>query len=246
MPELFEVLLEAGIRAWQVQLTVPAGRAADEPHLVLEPYQMLELMPMLARLAARAEEVGVRVWPGNNVGYFGPYESRLRGGLPRGHAAGCGAGRVTMGIEANGDVKGCPSLPTAEYTGGNVRVHRLRDLWERTAPLRFTRDRTEDELWGYCRGCYYAGTCMGGCSWMAHALFGRRGNNPFCHHRALELLREGRRERVVRVAEAGGQPFDFARFEVVVEDWPDDELGRARELAATGVGWLDRSPSARS
>jgi radical SAM protein with 4Fe4S-binding SPASM domain len=242
MPELFERLVAAGIQAWQVQLTVPMGRAADEPHLVLEPYQVLELMPMLARAVERARAVGVRIWPGNNVGYFGPHEAVLR---PAGHSTGCGAGRTTLGIEANGDIKGCPSLPTAQYVGGNVREHRLRDIWERTAPLRFTRDRTADELWGYCQGCYYAETCLGGCSWTAHTLFGRRGNNPFCHHRALELLREGKRERLIRTAPAGGRPFDLARFEILLERFPEAELERARELVATGIGWLADSPSSR-
>jgi radical SAM protein with 4Fe4S-binding SPASM domain len=245
LPDLFEHLRAAGISAWQVQLTVPMGRAADEPHLVLEPYQVLELMPALARLFARAAEAGVRIWPGNNVGYFGPYEEVIRGALPGGHTMGCGAGRSTLGIEANGDVKGCPSLPTSEYAGGNVRDHRLRDLWERAAPLRFTRDRTADELWGFCRSCYYAESCLGGCSWTAHTLLGRRGNNPFCHHRALELLRDGLRERVVRTAPAGPRPFDMGRFEIVLEPFPDEELGRARELAETGVGWLANSPSSR-
>ena len=39
----------------------------------------------------------------------------------------CGAGRATLGIEANGAIKGCPSLPTAEWTGGNIRDAKLRD-----------------------------------------------------------------------------------------------------------------------
>jgi hypothetical protein len=129
--------------------------------------------------------------------------------------------------------------------GGNVREHSLREIWERSSPLRFTRDRGVDELWGYCAGCYYADVCLGGCSWTAHALFGRRGNNPFCHHRALELLREGKRERVVRAEPAGGLPFDLGRFDLVVEDWPEAELGQARELARTGAGWLAASPSAK-
>jgi radical SAM protein with 4Fe4S-binding SPASM domain len=201
-------------------------------------------MPMLARLFERAREAGVRIWPGNNVGYFGPYEAVLRGELPGGHGTGCGAGRTTLGIEANGDIKGCPSLPTADYVGGNVREQRLRDIWERSEPLRFTRAHRAGELWGYCQTCYYADTCVGGCSWTGHTLLGRRGNNPFCHHRALELLREGKRERLVCVAPAPGQPFDTARFELVVEDWPAAELDRARELAAGGSGWLVASPSA--
>ena len=63
-------------------------------------------------------------------------------------------------------------------------------------------------------------------------------NNPFCHHRALELLREGKRERLVRTHAAEGVPFDHGRFEIILEDWPEAELKRAREVVETGVGWL--------
>ncbi len=238
IPAVFERLVAAGIHSWQVQITVAMGRAADEPDLLLEPYQMLEVMPMLGRLKAVADAAKVRIWPGNNVGYFGPYETKLRGTLPRGHMSSCGAGRSTLGIEANGDIKGCPSLPTADYVGGNVREHSLRDIWERAAPLRFTRDRTVEDLWGYCRGCYYADTCRAGCSWTSHVLFGRPGNNPFCHHRALEMLREGKRERIVRTAPAEGKPFDHGRFEIVVEPFPGDELERAREVTLGTREWL--------
>jgi radical SAM protein with 4Fe4S-binding SPASM domain len=238
---LFDRLADAGIHSWQVSMTVPMGRAADEPGLVLEPFQVLEVMPMLARIHARATARKIRIWPGNDIGYFGPYESELRGGMPRGHMSSCGAGRLSIGIEANGSIKGCPSLPTRDYVGGNVRDDSLRDIWERAQALRFTRDRTIDDLWGYCRGCYYADECRGGCSWTAHVIFGRIGNNPFCHHRALELLREGKRERLVQRKAPEGQPFDYGIFECVVEDWPGDELERARELARTGEGWLLRT-----
>ncbi len=120
----------------------------------------------------------------------------------------------------------------SDYVGGNIRDASLRDIWERAAPLRFTRDRTVDDLWGFCRGCYYAETCLGGCSWTSHVLFGRRGNNPFCHHRALELLREDKRERLVRTAPPPGAPFDYGRFEVVEEPWPEGERGRLSALTA--------------
>lgn len=233
VPALFERLIEQRIHSWQVQITVAMGRAADEPELLLEPYQMLELMPMIARLKARADQARVRVWPGNNIGYFGPYESLLRGNLPRGHMSSCGAGRSILGVEANGDIKGCPSLPTRDYVGGNIREHRLRDIWERAAPLRFTRDRTVADLEGHCRSCYYADTCRAGCSWTTHVLFGRPGNNPFCHHRALELLRVGLRERLVQTEAAEGKPFDHGRFVLVEEPFPENELLRAREVAAS-------------
>jgi radical SAM protein with 4Fe4S-binding SPASM domain len=238
---LFELLHPLGIHSWQIQITVAMGRAADEPDLLLQPYQMIEVMPMVARLARRCREVGVRLWPGSNIGYFGPYESLIRFDSPGKHTLSCGAGSDTLGIEANGDIKGCPSLPTAAYVGGNVRDHRLVDVWERASELRFTRRRGTEDLWGYCKQCYYADVCRAGCTWTGHVLFGKRGNNPICHHRALELLEQGKRERIVPKAPAPNQPFDHALFELVVEDWPQDALARAREIVRTGEGWLSRS-----
>ncbi len=211
---------------WQVQFTVAMGRAADEPEILLEPWQVLDVIPRLAALAEKHHETGVRLWPGNNIGYFGPHETTLRGHYPRGHGGSCGAGRVTLGIEASGDIKGCPSLPTSDYVGGNVRDASLADIWERTAPLRFTRERSAADLWGYCAGCYYADECLAGCNWTTHVLFGKPGNNPYCHHRALEMKKAGKRERIVRKEAAPGVPFDFGRFEIVEEAWPEGEGDR--------------------
>jgi radical SAM protein with 4Fe4S-binding SPASM domain len=220
LPELLELIAEAGVHSWQIQLTVAMGRAADEPEVLLQPYDLLEFYPMLARLKKRMDEVGVRLWPGNNIGYFGPYETLFKGTMPRGHMASCGAGRSTLGIEADGSIKGCPSLPTDAWTGGNIRDNTLEEIWERSAPLRYTRDRTIDDLWGYCRTCYYADVCRAGCTWTSFVLFGKAGNNPYCHHRALEMQAKGKRERVVRRELAPGLPFDYGRFELVEEDDP--------------------------
>jgi radical SAM protein with 4Fe4S-binding SPASM domain len=235
LPSLFELLAARGIHSWQVQLTVAMGRVVDRPDLLLEPYHLIEVMPAIARIKTRADALGIVVWPGNNLGYFGPHEAALHNG---GHYPSCGAGWSVLGIESNGNLKGCPSLPSAEYVGGSVREHALNDLWERAPALRFTRDRGPDELWGFCKDCYYAPACKAGCSWTAHSLFGRRGNNPFCHHRALELLGRGQRERVVCVEGATGLPFDHGRFEIVVEDWPVEEKARALAVAAGSTEWL--------
>jgi radical SAM protein with 4Fe4S-binding SPASM domain len=220
LPDVLDTIVAIGARAWQIQLTVAMGRAADAPDVLIQPDDLLQLFPQLAALKARCDEAGVVLWPGNNIGYFGPYESLLRGSLPRGHMSSCGAGCSTMGIEANGAIKGCPSLQTLPWTGGNIRDASLQDIWERSAPLRYMRDRTVDDLWGYCRDCYYADTCRAGCTWTGFSLFGKPGNNPLCHHRALEMQRQGKRERLVQVERAPGTPFDNGRFEIVVEDIP--------------------------
>jgi radical SAM protein with 4Fe4S-binding SPASM domain len=224
LPEVLETLIAEGGHSWQVQLTVAMGRAVDEPEVLLQPYDLLELFPLLGKLQTRCQEAGVRLWPGNNVGYFGPYETQLRGRMPPGHMYSCGAGRSTLGIEADGAIKGCPSLPTEAWTGGNIRDASLRDIWERAAPLRYTRDRTVEDLWGFCRTCYYADECRAGCTWTSFVLFGKAGNNPYCHHRALEHQRNGLRERVIKVGDAPGLPFDHGLFELAVEPFDSSNL----------------------
>ena len=218
--EVLDLMIDVGSKAWQIQLTVAMGRAADEPEVLLQPYDLVELFPILGDLKDRCDEAGIRMWPGNNIGYFGPLEAKLRGAAPRGEMASCTAGRYVLGIEADGAIKGCPSLPTKEWVGGTVREHSLREIWEGTEPLRYTRDRTVDDLWGFCRDCYYADVCKAGCTWTSTVLFGKPGNNPYCHHRALEMKQQGKRERVVRSEDAPNLPFDAGKFELVVEDWP--------------------------
>jgi radical SAM protein with 4Fe4S-binding SPASM domain len=216
---VLDLLIARGARGWQVQLTVPMGRAADRPDWLLQPYELLELYPRLARLAAHGAEHGCHFFPANNIGYFGPHETVLRGRGVRTDRAwgGCIAGKHAMGIESDGAIKGCPSLPTASWTAGNVRARTLRDLWDNERALRYIRERTVDDLWGYCRDCYYADVCRAGCTWTAEVFFGRPGNNPYCHHRALDHARRGLRERLVQVERAPGQPFDHGKFEAIVE-----------------------------
>ena len=215
LPALAEVFIEAGIAAWQVQLTGPLGRAADRPELLLQPYELLDVARIFAELHPRLEAAGIQVQAGNNLGYFGPHHKALRP-LPFG---GCQAGRYLLGIEANGDIKGCPSLPSRPYVAGNVREQPLADLL--VAPLtQRASSRTTAELWGECARCYYADICKGGCTWTSHAALGRPGNMPWCVHRAEVLRERGRRERVELVRRAPGEPFDMGLYKLIEEDWP--------------------------
>ena len=245
MPQLRGVLHEIakrGARGWQVQLTVAMGNAVDNDHLLMQPYQLLELMPLLAELYDEARSLGVGMQPGNNIGYFGPYEHKWRSGNQEQHWTGCAAGHAVMGIEADGTIKGCPSLPTVGFSGGNVRDLTLEDIWTYSREIRFSRDRQIHELWGRCRDCYYADVCRGGCTWTSTVLFGRPGNNPYCHYRALELEKQGLRERVVKTKEAPGTPFDQGAFDLITE--PIDGGDGERTVAAPPA-WEMKEPELR-
>ena len=224
LPEVMDWIMEAGATHWQLQLTVAMGNAVDNDDLLLQPYQLLELMPLLAQLYRRGVERGLLITVGNNIGYFGPYEHLWRGfGDERIHWSGCSAGQTALGLEADGTVKGCPSLPTIGYAGGNIRNLTLEDIWKHSNEIHVGRRHSVDNLWGFCRSCYYADVCYGGCTWTAHSLFGKGGNNPYCHYRALELQKQGLRERIFKKRDAPKASFATGEFELIAEPIPGHE-----------------------
>jgi radical SAM protein with 4Fe4S-binding SPASM domain len=229
-----ELIIAAGARHWQVQLTVAMGNAADHPELLLQPYRVLELMPVLARLHEAGAERGLTLQVGNNIGYFGPYEHLWRGfGDETIHWTGCSAGHTTLALEADGTVKGCPSLATVGFAGGNVRDLTLEEIWTTSPEIHFSRFRSVEDLWGFSRTCYYAEVCRGGCTWTSHSLLGRPGNNPSCHYRALELGKKGWRERVVKRKDAPPSSFAAGEFELITETFTGDLVNIS--LPATGL-----------
>jgi radical SAM protein with 4Fe4S-binding SPASM domain len=214
LPAVADLLKEIGARSWMVILTAAMGRAADRPSLMLQPYHLLYLFPLLAAIKReKLDPNGIAFFPGNNVGYFGPLAETLRYGADRGHAwSGCQASVSSLGIEADGSLKGCPSLPSADYVRGNIRTRRLREI---AADLRREKRQAPTELWGFCKTCPYADRCRAGCTWTSHVLFGRPGNNPFCHSRALAMAEAGVVEKIEPVAAAPGKPFDFGQYRIV-------------------------------
>jgi Y-X(10)_GDL-associated radical SAM protein len=163
LPELMETIIEIGAKQWQIQLTVAMGNAVDNDGLLLQPYRLLELMPLLARLYREGVARGLLMVVGNNIGYFGPYEHLWRGfGDELIHWTGCRAGQNVIALEADGTVKGCPSLATVGFAGGNVRNLTLEDIWHNSPEIHFGRLRSVEDLWGFCRTCYYADVCRAG------------------------------------------------------------------------------------
>lgn len=239
----YETMQALDVMAWRVQVTVPMGNAADRPEWLLQPWQMVELLDVMAELQhdalRRAREAGLpdraamNVQAGNNVGYFGPHEALLRGrpGTQGAHYQGCVSGRYTLGIESDGKVKGCPSLPTNPYVGGNVRDLPVEKIWKEAPELNFVQQRDRSELWGFCGECYYGDVCMAGCSWTAHCSLGRRGNQPYCYHRASTLQKRGVYEELRPVTKAEGLPYDYGRFELVEHPWPPPGLGAAPDAS---------------
>jgi len=243
LESLFDLFVGMGVTHWQVQLTVAMGNAADNPQVLLQPFQLLDFMPRLARLYHRGQDEGLLIIPGNNVGYFGPFEHLWRNTADeRRHWTGCSAGETVLGIESDGTIKGCPSLETQRFGAGNIRDLRLDDLWRREV-LSLEAAADPPALSGFCGSCYYAEICRAGCSWTAHSLTGTTGDNPYCHYRAVQLDRHGVRERVEMDRPATLRPFGTGRFRVIAElegdvlpETPVTDFGPARRSVEDAGG----------
>lgn len=190
LPELHGILAERGVEVWQLQIGVPSGNMADQPDMVLEPRQVLELVPMVAELRRRP---GPRVDVGDNIGYYGGYEAELRADEctgPRGYWTGCQAGCSVVGIESDGAIKGCLSLPSARnhedaFIEGTIRERSFHEIWHDPDAFAYNRRFAREELEGFCRTCEFAEVCRGGCSWAAYAFGGRFDSSRYCYHRLL-------------------------------------------------------------
>lgn len=83
---------------------------------------------------------------------------------------------------------------------------------------------------------------MAGCTWTAHSLFGRPGNNPYCQHRALDLRSQGLRERIVPVQKAPGEAFDCGLWELVLESIPPDNVATASTPSDDPAALIEENP----
>ncbi|MFW5739122.1 MAG: radical SAM protein, partial [Myxococcota bacterium] len=190
LPELerFRAWLgELGVRRWQVQLATPTGAMAGHRDWVIAPRDVLTLVPLIAGM--RVDGRLPRVFPAHDIGYFGQPEEALRD--PRAMVpfwTGCPAGCSVVGIESDGNIKGCLSLPSSMdgvdgFVEGNVRRTALSEIWHRPGAFAYNRSFTTEQLGGYCRTCEYAEVCRGGCTWTTFAERGPVRDNPFCYWR---------------------------------------------------------------
>lgn len=174
-----------GINVWRLQLGSPIGRMAKNPNLLITPDRLPEVADFIVA-AKKRQKVTISV--GDNIGYFSHHEQKLRSTPKRGNLnfwCGCSAGCLNLGIESNGNVKGCLSLQSERFVEGNVRTEPLRDIWNKKGNFSYTRDFKVKNLKGHCRGCEYGEICRGGCVFMAYGSTGTPHNNPYCLYNVM-------------------------------------------------------------
>jgi len=171
---MYQLFQEIGIKFWQIQVVFKMGRMKEHQDYAVEP----EDLPGIAHFIYEKRKLGglPNVFPGDNLGYYGCepiFDKEWKG---------CFAGRHLMGIDADGTIKGCLSLPR-EFAEGNVRTEPLRQIWEDPNRFRYNRYFNPDMLEGHCKGCPKGDPCRAGCTITAYAATGNKFDNPYCLYR---------------------------------------------------------------
>lgn len=197
LDEMHQQLGGLGVRSWKLQLCNPAGEASAHRELILEPRDLLQLVPKMVELKGRGRPL---VEASDSIGYFGPYEQALRGSWrdELSFWTGCYAGCRAIGIESHGNVKGCLALPSErhgvhDFIEGNVRSSALADIWLRPGAFAYNRAFHPRQLTGFCRTCPYGEICRAGCHWTALAQGGTLRENRFCYYRVSVEAQRARR-----------------------------------------------------
>ncbi|MCX5797058.1 MAG: radical SAM protein [Elusimicrobia bacterium] len=181
--KMLGIVLDHGIKAWQVQIVNSFGRAGKlRGKLILEPEQFTTLCDDILRWQ-KATAGRLRILPADSLGYCHPVTDALLGDY---EWQGCNAGLYVVGIQADGTVLGCLSLQDKAFSAGNVRQRPLSEIWADDAAFAYTRRHDPAKLEGACKACGQAAVCKAGCLGMAFSTSGTIGRNPYCYKAIVE------------------------------------------------------------
>ena len=158
-----KIILDRNI-AWQIQIAIPIGRFPKDLMISRKEFYTLALF-----IAINIKKYSYKRLPligAHCLGHF----SRFIPNLGLTPWVGCQAGLSVLGIQSNGDVKGCLTLPDT-FIEGNVRDLSLKEILKR---IRSQKQRIKE----LCVNCDVVKLCKGGCLGTAYAI--RSFDNPYC------------------------------------------------------------------
>jgi radical SAM protein with 4Fe4S-binding SPASM domain len=174
MDEIRDILIGIGCPEWRVQMTTSTGRMQKDLVLSIDNFPKL-----VDKILQYQQDNTIHIDVGENIGYYGCKGSELLKGDPY---FGCYAGVRTVGIESNGNVKGCLSMQP-QFVEGNIRESSFTEIWNNPDGFAYNRKFTKETASGACHDCRYLPLCRGGCATTSVSASGCRADNPYCIYR---------------------------------------------------------------
>jgi len=159
LKDLRNFLVQHGFRTWQIQPCVLSGRMNKD--LCIDAFGFYIMGLFHAQTS--------RLYPDNRLKIIGSppmgfYSKTIPAPFLKKCWTGCTAGKIDLGIRANGDVVGCVSYFNNGRTEGNVKDSSLTDILKNKDFCGWNRRLTHfKNLTGFCKKCPYSVLCLGGC-----------------------------------------------------------------------------------
>ena len=177
LPTMIDLVREKKVN-WQIQEGMQIGGLSKDK--ILSKKEYLALILFIKSTQRRLSTEGIEVVVPHNTIPFSRFISNLNP-----YWDGCWAGRRTIGIQSDGSIKGCLTLPD-NFIEGNIRKKRLIDIWNDHDSFAYNRGFTEEDLGELCKDCKYSRKCGGGCLARSLVLAGKLHSDPYCLYRIEE------------------------------------------------------------
>ena len=178
LPKIRDLLINLGVRLWQVQYADFIGRMPKQA--MLTEGQFFELSKFILDTQVNYKKYFDVVTGADVMGYMSDYAQSIQGPW-----LGCHAGIKALGLGSDGAVRGCLSLQRDEYIEDYTTKRPLREIWNDKNAFAYNRHFDCSMLTGYCKDCIYAAACKGGCIRSATSECDSRCN-PYCLHKIEE------------------------------------------------------------
>lgn len=172
LDDMYKILKDKNIFAWQLQACSPMGNAAE-----INFSTKIDFKKVIHFVEKHLKNPHFAIGIADNIGYYTANEGYLRGDSNgKTFFLGCRAGLSTIGIDSVGNVRGCESMYDETFIEGNLREKSLCDIWNAPNAFSYNRQFTANQLSGICSTCKYGTKCAGGC----------RSYNYFSHTKLYE------------------------------------------------------------
>jgi radical SAM protein with 4Fe4S-binding SPASM domain len=102
----------------------------------------------------------------------------------------CASGISRCAVRPNGNVIPCPAFKdSAEFIAGNVNLHDLSRIWNRSSVFKSIRNFDCKRLRGLCTKCPFLDACKGRCHAQRYSSYSDlyEGPDPYCPLRIVRL-----------------------------------------------------------
>jgi len=170
LTQIYNYLVNKGVKSWRLFTIVPIGRAKDHSELFLSNSQFKGLMDFICYLR-KQKKIDVKF---SCEGYVGKYETKVRDSFFF-----CRAGINIGSILIDGSISACPNIDRT-FAQGNIYSDNFYEIWQTKYKQFRNREWTKK---GKCADCSNYKNCLGN---GLHYWHGDKKNVLVCHNEKID------------------------------------------------------------